>query len=130
MYRIDSSSVKAYTDTSVWRNRHLILQGHGEIRAFLEDKWQKEHNYRLRKELFAFAGNRIAVEFHYEYSSAKSEDSQWMRCYGIEHWVFASDGRMSSRQMSGNEVPISKDERWFAGADVDSITLPRGHVSK
>lgn len=124
-------SVKAYTDLSVWRNRTATLHGHAEIEAFLSAKWHREHNYRLRKELFSFADNRIAVEFWYEYSAGPSEeeDSQWFRCYGIEHWVFASDGRMRSRQMSGNEIEITHAERWFRDDDVDSVVLPTGHYS-
>lgn len=129
LFRTDKSSTKAYTETSIWRNRDIFIQGHGEIRAFLEAKWLKEHNYRLRKELFTFAHNRIAVEFFYEYSIQPSEDSEWRRCYGIEHWTFDNDGRMRSRQMSGNEVAIKKEERWFVNDNVDSVKLPAGHLS-
>lgn len=114
---------------SLWRNRDSLLQGHAEIQAFLEMKWRKEHNYRLRKELFTFSGNRIAVEFYYEYSVSKSQESEWRRCYGIEHWTFAADGKMRSRQMSGNDVKISEADRWFKDDNVDAVKLPKGHVS-
>ena len=121
--------IQAYTDGCVWRNRDVFLQGRGEIEAFLIAKWQREHNYRLRKELFSYQDNRIAVEFFYEYSQTPDEASQWYRCYGIEHWVFAHDGRMGSRQMSGNEVKITAKQRWFLDDNVDGISIPRGHTS-
>lgn len=123
-------SVEAYSRFSRWRNRDSFLFGHGEIKAFLHRKWEREHNYRLRKELFSYAGNRIAVEFFYEYSTTVDEDTaEWRRCYGLEHWVFDADGRMRSRQMSGNEITIQREERWFQDDEVDSAELPIGHVS-
>ncbi|WVQ97734.1 hypothetical protein IAU59_004848 [Kwoniella sp. CBS 9459] len=120
----------AYTPNSIWRNRDKFFQGTKAIEAFLTEKWKVEHNYRLRKELFAFKDNRIAVEFWYEYSETPDTSSQWYRTYGLEHWVFAEDGRMKSRQMSGNTVKISSEERWFKdGADVNEGEVTRGHIS-
>ncbi|WVN88793.1 uncharacterized protein L203_104006 [Cryptococcus depauperatus CBS 7841] len=120
----------AYTPDSVWRNRDEFFAGTAEIEAFLTRKWQKERNYSLRKELFAFSDNKIAVEFWYEYSEKDDLNSQWYRTYGIEHWVFANDGRMKSRQMSGNTIKISQNERWFKdGVDVNMGQVPKGHIS-
>ncbi|TYJ58178.1 hypothetical protein B9479_001002 [Cryptococcus floricola] len=120
----------AYTPDCVWRNRDDFFSGTKSIEDFLTRKWQKEHNYRLRKELFAFDKDRIAVEFWYEYSETKDVSSQWYRTYGLEHWVFADDGRMKSRQMSGNTIGIAQDERWFKdGTDVNDGEVPPGHIS-
>ncbi|OWT39286.1 hypothetical protein AYX14_01622 [Cryptococcus neoformans] len=120
----------AYTPTSVWRNRDEFFSGTAAIENFLTRKWEKERNYRLRKELFAFDGNKIAVEFWYEYSETDDPSSQWYRTYGLEHWVFAEDGRMKSRQMSGNTVKIADEERWFKdGVDVNEGQVPPGHIS-
>ncbi|OCF30451.1 response regulator receiver protein [Kwoniella heveanensis BCC8398] len=120
----------AYTPDSIWRNRDKFFQGTEAIEAFLRNKWEVEHNYRLRKELFAFKENRIAVEFWYEYSETPDTSSQWYRTYGLEHWVFEEDGRMKSRQMSGNTIKISSDDRWFKdGVDVNEGQVPRGHIS-
>ncbi|RSH88282.1 uncharacterized protein EHS24_000816 [Apiotrichum porosum] len=120
----------AYTEDSVWRNRDDFIKGRDEIKQFLTRKWAKEKNYRLRKELFAFTDNKIAVEFWYEYSETEDPSSQWYRTYGLEHWVFAEDGRMKSRQMSGNTIPIAATERWFKdGVDVNDGDVPPGHIS-
>ncbi|WRT65106.1 uncharacterized protein IL334_002048 [Kwoniella shivajii] len=120
----------AYTPDSIWRNRDQFFQGTQSIEEFLTRKWEREKNYRLRKELFAFKDNKIAVEFWYEYSETEDINSQWYRTYGLEHWVFAEDGRMKSRQMSGNTIPITNKERWFTdGADVNEGEVPRGHIS-
>ena len=114
---------QAYTPTSVWRNRSTFLRGRAEIESFLTEKWQREKDYRLRKELFALQGNRIAVQFWYEYRDAR-EGMVWKRCYGIEHWTFAADGKMEKRAMSGNDVIIGEEGRWFKdGVDVDSVAL-------
>ncbi|GAA95137.1 uncharacterized protein L969DRAFT_51858 [Mixia osmundae IAM 14324] len=124
--RTPSKIVKAYTDDSVWRNRDSFLRGHAEIEAFLEAKWRKETEYRLRKELFLFGHDRIAVQFWYEYKSAV--DSQWYRCYGLEDWTFDATGKMKRRMMSGNDVPIRQSERWFASAqtddEIDRLLIP------
>ncbi|ODQ49705.1 DUF1348-domain-containing protein [Saitoella complicata NRRL Y-17804] len=118
---------KAYTEDSIWRNRDQFFQGTKAIEQFLTDKWSKESGYRLRKELFTFAGNRIAVQFWYEFWD---DSGQWWRCYGLEHWTFAEDGKMKNRMMSVNDVKISEGERWFEGdADVNSVTIPEGHWS-
>lgn len=98
----------AYTEDSVWRNRDRFLQGRAAIRAFLEEKWAKEHDYRLRKELFCFAGDRIAVEFNYEY---RDDNGRWWRAYGLEHWTFDERGLMHTRQASINDVPIEEKDR-------------------
>ncbi|WWC87159.1 uncharacterized protein L201_002045 [Kwoniella dendrophila CBS 6074] len=120
----------AYTSDSIWRNRDDFFQGTEKIEEFLTKKWEKEYNYRLRKELFAFTNNKIAVEFWYEYSETQDPSSQWYRTYGLEHWVFAQDGRMKSRQMSGNTITIKDEERWFKdGEDVNAGEVPRGHIS-
>lgn len=117
----------AYTPLSTWRNRSQFLRGTAAIEAFLTAKWEREKSYRLRKELFAVSadggGNRIAVQFWYEYQDAE-DGLAWKRCYGIEHWTFAQDGRMEKRMMSGNDVLIGEEGRWFRdGVDVDSVAL-------
>ncbi|CAD6572439.1 MAG: hypothetical protein CYPHOPRED_004838 [Cyphobasidiales sp. Tagirdzhanova-0007] len=119
--------VKAYTEDTVWRNRDQFLKGHKEVQAFLEDKWKKENGYRLRKELFAFTENKIAVQFWYEYYNA--ELNSWRRCYGLEDWTFSNDGRMSKRQMSGNEIDLTEEQRWFKNevTDVDTVKIGAEH---
>ena len=114
---------QAYTPTSIWRNRSTFLRGRPEIEQFLTKKWEKEKEYRLRKELFALHENRIAVQFWYEYRDV--HDSMiFKRCYGIEHWTFGADGKMEKRMMSGNDVVIGEEGRWFKdGVDVDSVAL-------
>lgn len=97
---------QAYTSDSVWRNRASFLVGTVAIEDFLTKKWEKEKNYRLRKELFAFTDNKIAVQFWYEFQDAH-DGMKWKRCYGLEDWTFAEDGKMRKRQMSGNDVDIS-----------------------
>ncbi|KAH6661960.1 hypothetical protein B0J14DRAFT_496584 [Halenospora varia] len=115
----------AYTTDSIWRNRDTFLQGTDEIVAFLENKWSKENGYRLRKELFSFTDNKIAVQFWYEFHD---EAGQWWRCYGLEDWTFAADGRMRKRMMSGNDVKISEEERWFKeGVEVDNVEISEKH---
>ncbi|KAF2136650.1 uncharacterized protein K452DRAFT_292241 [Aplosporella prunicola CBS 121167] len=118
---------KAYTEDSVWRNRSTFLKGHDQITDFLTKKWEKEKNYRLRKELFAFTDNKIAVQFWYEYQDAH-DGMKWKRCYGLEDWTFAADGRMCKRQMSGNDVELKEGERWFAGdVDVNAVQIGEEH---
>ncbi|CCX10454.1 DUF1348-domain-containing protein [Pyronema domesticum] len=124
----------AYTPGSIWRNRDSFLKGHDEIISFLSKKWEKENGYRLRKELFAFTDNKIAVQFWYEFyvdSEGDNEDKKgrkWFRCYGLEDWTFCEDGRMEKRQMSGNDVEITEEERWFKeGVDVDSVEIGAEH---
>ncbi|MEQ8265384.1 nuclear transport factor 2 family protein [Pseudohaliea sp.] len=104
----------AYTEDSRWRNRNEFLRGRGEIEAFLQRKWRREFDYRLRKDLFTFTGNRIAVKFHYEY---RDDSGQWFRAFGLEHWTFDDDGLMNNRDASINEVAIREDQRQLFAAD-------------
>ena len=98
----------AYTEDSEWRNRTEFLQGRGEIEQFLRRKWAKELDYRLKKELWGFRENRIAVRFEYEWHDAQG---QWYRSYGNELWEFAENGLMQRRYASINDAPIRKNER-------------------
>ena len=98
----------AYTEDSRWRNRSEFLNGRDEVREFLRRKWDREQDYRLRKTLWAFTDNRIAVKFEYEYHDA---DGQWYRAHGNEMWEFAPDGLMQVREASINDVPIEETER-------------------
>lgn len=102
--------VLAYTPDSRWRNRAEFPHGRAQIEAFLERKWARELDYRLIKELWAFAGNRIAVRFAYEY---RDDNGQWFRAYGNENWQFDAEGLMEQRLASINEHPITKAERKF-----------------
>ncbi|OQO07170.1 hypothetical protein B0A48_07738 [Cryoendolithus antarcticus] len=118
---------KAYTEDSIWRNRSAFLQGTDQIVSFLTAKWEKEKTYRLRKELFAFTDNKIAVQFWYEYQDSH-DGMKWKRCYGLEDWTFARDGRMRKRQMSGNDVEIEESQRWFVdGVDVNDVEISEAH---
>ncbi|WP_417623349.1 nuclear transport factor 2 family protein [Paremcibacter congregatus] len=94
----------AYTPGSEWRNRDIFLTGRAAIEAFLTAKWQRELHYKLRKELWAFSDNRIAVRFEYEWQHA--ETGQWMRSYGNENWEFNEDGLMARRYASINDLAI------------------------
>ncbi len=100
----------AYTPDSRWRNRHEFPRGREQIRAFLAGKWQREHEYRLIKELWAHTDNRIAVRFAYEWQDA---NGQWFRSYGNENWEFDEQGLMQARHASINDLPISPAERLF-----------------
>ncbi len=100
----------AYTEDSEWRNRSEFLSGRPAIKAFLQRKWEKELDYRLRKELWAFMDNRIAVRFEYE---CHDESGNWYRAYGNENWEFAENGLMMRRFASINDVPIQASERKF-----------------
>lgn len=100
----------AYTETSVWRNRDEFFVGRSAIVDFMTRKYAKEHEYRLIKELWAFAENRIAVRFQYEFHDASG---QWWRAYGNENWEFDEHGYMSWRQASINDVKIRESERKF-----------------
>src|SRR3954464_10094474 len=101
----------AYTEDSRWRNRDEFLEGRDEIRAFLARKWARELDYRLRKELWAFTDDRIAVRFEYE---SRDADGQWWRSYGNEMWQFTAEGLMAERYASINDVPIDASERRLA----------------
>lgn len=100
----------AYSLESVWRNRNVFLQGREEITAFLTDKWQRELDYRLIKELWAHADDRIAVRFAYEWHDG---DGRWFRSYGNENWQFDADGLMHHRHASINDLPIDENARLF-----------------
>ncbi|MFF9094943.1 nuclear transport factor 2 family protein [Streptomyces sp. NPDC014802] len=102
----------AYSEDSVWRNRDTFLTGREEIVAFLTAKWQRERDYALRKDLWAFDGNRIAVRFQYECHDA---GGQWWRSYGNELWEFDEHGLMTRREASINDVPIEEHERRIHG---------------
>lgn len=106
----------AYTPDSVWRNRSAFLRGRAEIEAFLADKWARELDYALRKELWSFTADRIAVRFQYEWHDAQG---QWWRSYGNELWEFDADGYMRRREASINDVPIAESERRIFGARGD-----------
>ena len=101
---------QAYSEGSQWRNRSEFLSGHAEIEAFLTRKWEREHDYRLIKELWSWTDNRIAVRFAYEWHN---EANQWFRAFGNENWEFATDGRMRTRIASINDMPISAASRLF-----------------
>jgi hypothetical protein len=88
----------------------VFLKGRAEIVAFLTRKWEKELEYRLIKEIWAFADDRIAVRFAYEYHDA---EGQWFRAYGNENWEFDADGLMAVRHASINDVAIAEHERLF-----------------
>lgn len=104
--RDPSKISQAYTSDCIWRNRESFFSGTASIEDFLTKKWQKEKNYQLRKELFCFTDNKIAVQFWYEYQDAH-DGMRWKRCYGLEDWTFAEDGKMRKRQMCGNDVTIN-----------------------
>lgn len=100
----------AYTEDSVWRNRAEFFSGREEIRAFLTRKWNKELDYRLRKELWSFTENRISVKFEYEWHD---DTARWYRSYGNEQWEFAENGLMRRREASINDLPIAESERKY-----------------
>ncbi len=100
----------AYTEDSQWRNRAEFLTGRDAIVEFLTRKWERELDYRLIKEVWAWSGNRIAVRFAYEWHD---DSGNWFRSYGNENWEFAPDGLMARRHASINDLPIREDERLF-----------------
>lgn len=100
----------AYSADSRWRNRSTFLEGRAAIVAFLAEKWSREDDYRLIKELWAFSDNRIAVRFAYEWRDA---DGQWFRAHGNENWLFDAHGLMLERHASINDVPITEADRRF-----------------
>jgi nuclear transport factor 2 (NTF2) superfamily protein len=113
----------AYTDDSQWRNRDEFLSGRDEIVEFLRRKWAKEHDYVLRKSLWAYQGNRIAVRFQYEWHD---DDGQWYRSYGNENWEFDDLGYMARREASINDVRIASSQRRIFGPrqDDDDSEIP------
>ena len=100
----------AYTADSQWRNRAEFFHGREAIEAFLERKWQRELDYRLIKEVWAFSDNRIAVRFVYEWHD---DSGHWYRSHGNEQWEFDDEGLMRRREASINDVRIEKNERKF-----------------
>jgi hypothetical protein len=100
----------AYTPDSRWRNRAEFLVGRAQIVEFLQRKWAKEHEYRLIKELWTFADDRIAVRFAYEYHD---DQGRWFRAYGNENWQFDASGLMARRIASINDLAIADHERLF-----------------
>jgi nuclear transport factor 2 (NTF2) superfamily protein len=100
----------AYTPDSHWRNRAEFLNGRAAIEAFLSAKWARELDYRLIKEVWTFAGNRIAVRFAYEWHDA---DGAWFRSYGNENWEFDAEGLMRRRIASINDLAIAETDRKF-----------------
>ena len=114
----------AYTVDSVWRNRDTFVTGREEIVAFLTAKWERELDYALRKNLWSFGENRIAVRFQYESHDA---GGQWWRSYGNELWEFDEHGLMHRREASINDVPIDEADRRIFGprsADEHGQELP------
>jgi nuclear transport factor 2 (NTF2) superfamily protein len=102
----------AYTEDSVWRNRDAFVTGRAEIVAFLTAKWERELDYALRKSLWGFTDNRIAVRFQYECHDAAG---QWFRSYGNENWEFDENGLMRRREASINDLAIDESERRIFG---------------
>jgi len=101
----------AYTPDSAWRNRDTFVTGRAAIRDFLAVKWEREQDYALRKSLWGFRGNRIAVRFQYEWHD---NTDRWFRSYGNELWEFAENGLMRRREASINDIEIAEDDRrWF-----------------
>ncbi|MEI6021783.1 MAG: nuclear transport factor 2 family protein, partial [Bacteroidota bacterium] len=98
----------AYTIDTAWRNRDLFINGREEVKQFLIQKWEKELDYKLKKELWAFSDNRIAVRFEYEWHDA---NGQWYRSYGNENWEFNEQGLMQKRFASINDVKIDEKDR-------------------
>lgn len=98
----------AYTSDTEWRNRSEFINGREEVKSFLKRKWEKELDYRLKKELWAFHENRIAVRFEYEWHDS---DNNWYRSYGNENWEFDENGLMRKRFASINDIAISEADR-------------------
>jgi len=111
----------AYTEDSIWRNRGAFVIGRDQIVKFLATKWESELDYALRKELWAFAGNRIAVRFQYE---SRDQAGQWWRSYGNELWEFDANGLMRRREASINDVPIEQNDRRIFGPRTQSDRQP------
>ncbi|SCK16613.1 nuclear transport factor 2 family protein [Streptomyces sp. WMMB 322] len=107
----------AYTEDSVWRNRDAFVTGRAEIVELLTKKWERELEYALRKDLWTFEGNRIAVRFQYECHDA---DGQWWRSYGNELWEFDPQGLMARREASINDVRIDESDRRIFGPRPES----------
>ncbi|MDP9842100.1 nuclear transport factor 2 family protein [Streptosporangium lutulentum] len=106
----------AYTEDSVWRNRDVFVTGRAAIVELLTEKWERELDYALRKELWAFGDNHIAVRFQYE---SRDANGQWWRSYGNELWEFNEEGLMARREASINDVTIDENERRIFGPRPD-----------
>jgi nuclear transport factor 2 (NTF2) superfamily protein len=100
----------AYTIDTEWRNRDQFINGRAEVQAFLTKKWEKELDYKLKKELWSYTDNRISVRFEYEWHDA---DGQWFRSYGNEQWEFDANGLMQKRYASINDLVIDSKDRKF-----------------
>jgi nuclear transport factor 2 (NTF2) superfamily protein len=114
----------AYTEDSRWRNRDQFVTGRAEIVAFLTAKWEREHDYALRKSLWAYTGDRIAVRFAYE---CRDDAGQWWRSYGNENWEFDAHGLMRRREASINDRAIDEADRRIFGPRPESergVELP------
>jgi nuclear transport factor 2 (NTF2) superfamily protein len=98
----------AYTVDTEWRNRNLFINGREEVKDFLTAKWERELNYKLKKELWAFTDNKIAVRFEYEWHD---KSGQWFRSYGNENWEFDENGFMKKRFASINDLEINETDR-------------------
>jgi len=98
----------AYTVDTEWRNRTDFINGREEVKQFLQQKWEKELDYKLKKELWGFRENRMAVRFEYEW---QNQDGQWFRSYGNENWEFDENGLMQKRYASINDLPIDEKDR-------------------
>ena len=109
----------AYTVDSAWRNRDRFIVGRDQIVEFLRTKWDQELDYALRKDLWTFGGNRIAVRFQYEWHD---HSGQWFRSYGNENWEFDDQGYMRRREASINDVGIAAEDRRIFGPRVDGDT--------
>ncbi len=101
---------QAYTIDTRWRNRDQIFEGRGAVEEFLAGKWERELDYRLMKELWAFTDNRISVRFEYEWHD---NAGQWFRTHGNEHWEFDESGLMARRDMSANDIEINESDRRY-----------------
>ncbi|SJZ59286.1 hypothetical protein SAMN04488128_101849 [Chitinophaga eiseniae] len=110
---------KAYTVGTEWRNRDQFINGREEVVAFLTKKWEKELDYRLKKELWTFNDNKIAVRFEYEWHD---KAGNWFRSYGNELWEFDAQGLMQRRFASINDVPVRSEERKFRD-ETDPLVL-------
>jgi nuclear transport factor 2 (NTF2) superfamily protein len=110
----------AYTLDSEWRNRTSFIRGREEIKSFLADKWKKERHYFLKKELWGFRENRMAVRFEYEY---QNQEGKWFRAYGNENWEFDKNGLMQKRFASINDLEINESERKFKN-ELETMPLP------
>lgn len=99
---------EAYSLDTEWRNRTEFIHGRDAVQSFLKRKWESELNYKLKKELWGFRGNRMAVRFEYEY---RNLEGQWYRAYGNELWEFNESGLMTKRYASINDLPIEESQR-------------------